>query len=145
MPNDTLASIAQKYNTTIDEIRMINGMGMNYMINPGSYVVVPGMMDENYQTYIVQKGDNLYQIAIKYGTTVDILLLLNGIEDSGFIYPGQKILIPKDNINVYITEDETLDSISRKSGVTIEELLEQNKSIYVLPEQIIVYKKRENM
>ena len=145
MPNDTLASVAQKFNTTIDDIRRINGFGMNYMLSPGNYVVVPGMMDENYQTYTVQKGDNLYQIAMKYGTTVDILLLLNGIEDSGYIYPGQQIIVPRNNISVYITEDETLGSISSKSGVPIGELLEQNKSIYVLPEQIIVYKKRENM
>lgn len=143
--NDTLASIAQKFNTTIDDVRRINGFGLSYVLVPGSYVVVPGMVDENYQTYTVQKGDNLYQIAMKYGTTVDVLLLLNGLEDSGYIYPGQQILIPKDNINVYITDDETLDSISKKSGVSIEDLIKQNKSIYVLPEQIIVYKKRENM
>lgn len=144
-PNDTLASIAQKFNTTIDELRRINGMGLNYMLNPEIYIVVPKNQDNIYQTYTVEKGDNLYQIASKYGTTVQTLLSINGLEDSGYIYPGEQILIPNEDINIYVTEQETLESVSSKSGVSISELLEQNKSLYLLPDQIVVYKKRENM
>lgn len=144
-PNDTLASIAQKFNTTIDELRRINGMGLNYMLNPEIYIVVPKNQDNIYRTYTVEKGDNLYQIASKYGTTVQTLLSINGLEDSGYIYPGEQILIPNEDINIYVTEQETLESVSSKSGVSISELLEQNKSLYLLPDQIVVYKKRENM
>lgn len=143
--NDSLASIAQKFNISIDELRKINGMGMNYMLNPGNYIVVPNMQNDMYETYVVKKGDNLYQIAMDKGTTVQNLLLINGLEESGYIYPEQQILIPKRNLEVYVTEEETLDSISKKSGVSIEDLLKQNKSIYLLPGQIIIYKKRENM
>lgn len=144
-PNDTLASIAQKFNTTIDELRRINGMGLNYMLNPEIYIVVPKNQDNIYRIYTVEKGDNLYQIASKYGTTVQTLLSINGLEDSGYIYPGEQILIPNEDINIYVTEQETLESVSSKSGVSISELLEQNKSLYLLPDQIVVYKKRENM
>lgn len=143
--NDTLASIAQKFNTTIDELRQINGMGLNYMLSPGIYIVVPKKQDNTYRTYIVEKGDNLYQIALEYGTSVQTLLSINGLEESGYIYPGEQILIPNEDVNIYITEQETLESISSKSGVSIEELLKQNKSLYLLPDQIVVYKKRENM
>jgi len=144
-PNDTLVGIAQKYNTTIDELRRINGMNLNYMLSPGNYIVIPNSQSSVYQTYTVEKGDNLYQIASRYGTTVQNLLLINGLEDSGYIYPGQQILIPNEDINVYVTEEETLESVSSKSGVSIQDLLEQNKMIYLMPDQIIVYKKRENM
>lgn len=143
--NDSLASIAQKFNISIDELRKINGMSMNYMLNPGNYIVVPNMQNDMYETYVVKKGDNLYQIAMDKGTTVQNLLLINGLEESGYIYPEQQILIPKRNLEVYVTEEETLDSISKKAGVSIEDLLKQNKSIYLLPGQIIIYKKRENM
>lgn len=143
--NDTLASIAQKFNTTIDELRGINGMGMNYMLSPGEYIVVPNIKNDLYETYIVKKGDNLYQIAMEKGTTVQNIILINGLEESGYIYTNQQILVPKPGVNVYITEEETLDSVSMKSGVSIEDLLQQNQSIYLLPEQIIIYKKRENM
>lgn len=40
-PNDSLSSIAAKFNTTIDEIRRINGMALNTMLMPGSYIVIP--------------------------------------------------------------------------------------------------------
>lgn len=143
--NDTLASIAQKFNTTIDELRRINGMGMNYMLNPGNYIVIPSMQNNMYKTYIVKKGDNLYQIAMENGTTVQNLLLINGLEESGYIYPNQQILIPNEGVNIYVTEEETLSDVSNKLGISMQDLIEQNTSIYLLPEQIIIYKKRENM
>lgn len=144
-PNDTIALIAQKFNTTIDELRRINGMSMNSMLNPGNYIVVPGMQNNMYQMYTVKQGDNLYQIAMTLGTTVKNLLLINGLKEGEFIYPGQQLLIPNEGVNIYVTEDETLDSVANKLGVSMQDLIEQNKSIYLLPEQIIIYKKRENM
>lgn len=143
--NDTLPSIAQKFNTTIDELRRINGMGMNYMINQGNYLVVPNLMNEMYKTYTVNQGDNLYKIAMSNGTTVQNLLLINGLKENEFIYPGQQILIPKEGLNIYVTEEETLDDVVKKAGISVQDLIEQNKTIYLLPDQIIVYKKRENM
>jgi hypothetical protein len=50
----------------------------------------PGM-----SVHIVQKGDNLYRIAIRYNTTVAVLSNLNGISDSSRIYPGQEIRLPQ--------------------------------------------------
>lgn len=144
-PNDTLASIAQKFNITIDELRRLNGMGMNFMLSPGNYIVVPGMQNELYNVYTVKKGDNLYQIALETGTTVKNLIAINGLKENEFIYPGQQILIPNEGVNIYVTQDETLSDVSSKLGVSMQELIEQNKTIYLLPEQIIIYKKRENM
>lgn len=49
-------------------------------------------MAEN-NTYIVQKGDTLYAIAKKYGTTVAALAKLNNIKNTNLIYVGQKLVI----------------------------------------------------
>lgn len=143
--NDTLAAIAQKFNTTIDELRRLNGMGMNYMLSPGNYIVIPSNQNNMYQTYTVKKGDTLYQIAMDKGTTVQNLLLINGLKESDYIYPDQQILIPGEGVNIYVTENETLNSVASKLGMSTEDLINQNNSIYLLPEQIIIYKKRENM
>lgn len=43
--------------------------------------------------YIIQKGDTLYSIAKKYGTSVDKLIELNGIKRPNLIYAGTKIRI----------------------------------------------------
>ena len=44
------------------------------------------------RTYKVQKGDSLYKIANKYGTTVDKLMKYNGIGSK--LQVGQTIKIP---------------------------------------------------
>lgn len=45
--------------------------------------------------YVVQPGDTLFKIAMRFGTTVDAILAANPeITDPNVIFPGQKILIP---------------------------------------------------
>lgn len=145
-PNDTIVSIAGKFNTTIDEIRKINGMNLNTMLMPGNYIVVPNVRNDLYIRYTVVKGDNLYSIAQNNGTTVQTLVAINGLEENAFIYPNQEILIPRRDLGIYVTvEDDTLSGVSEKSGVSIEDLIRENQRLYLLPEQIIVYKKRENI
>ena len=45
--------------------------------------------------YIVKKGDTLWEIAKRYGSTIDDIIKTNGIEDGNKIYPGQKLFIPR--------------------------------------------------
>lgn len=145
-PNDTIASIAGKFNTTIDEIRRINGMNLNTMLVPGNYIVIPNVENDLYTRYTVQRGDNLYSIAQNNGTTVQTLVAINGLEENAFIYPNQEILIPRRDVGIYVTvQDDTLNDVSEKSGVSVENILRENQRLYLLPEQIIIYKKRENI
>lgn len=47
------------------------------------------------KVYVVQKGDTLFKIAQRFGTTVEAILKANPeIKDPNKIFPGQKILIP---------------------------------------------------
>lgn len=43
--------------------------------------------------YIVQPGDTLSEIAVRYGTTYQQLAQINGIANPNLIYPGQRIRI----------------------------------------------------
>jgi len=45
--------------------------------------------------YIVKKGDTLWNIAKEFGSTVDGIARVNGIENRNLIMPGQKLYIPK--------------------------------------------------
>lgn len=45
--------------------------------------------------YIVKKGDTLWNIAKEFGSTVDSIARVNGIENRDLIQPGQKLYIPK--------------------------------------------------
>lgn len=46
------------------------------------------------RTHTVQRGENLFRIAIRYGTTVSELMRLNRISDPNRIYAGQTLLLP---------------------------------------------------
>jgi LysM repeat protein len=46
------------------------------------------------QTHVVQPGENLFRIALRYGLTVDALAAANGITDPTHIYVGQVLKIP---------------------------------------------------
>jgi len=46
------------------------------------------------QTYTVLRGDNLYRIALRFGTTVQALVQTNSIADPDLIYVGQVLRIP---------------------------------------------------
>ena len=92
---ETLNDIAKKLNISIDELIELNGQLGDIM--PGQLLIVP-KQDNFYQTYIVKKGDNLYSIAQKYNTDTKTLELLNGLDGDDYIYPNQRLLIPKENI-----------------------------------------------
>ncbi len=46
------------------------------------------------QTYVVQPGDNLYRIALRFGVPLWALAALNGISNYNYIYVGQVLRIP---------------------------------------------------
>ncbi len=137
---DTLESIAKKFNTTVRELQDINGKDY---ISFGEMIIVPNNQNDDwFDTYIVQKGDNLYAIAQKYNISLIDLLNINGLDKDDYIYPNQEIMVPKKNVKVIITkEDDTLNSASKRLGMNTEEMLYQNDNIYLLPEQLLVYKK----
>ena len=66
---------------------------------------------------------------------------LNGLEVDEYIYPKQTLIIPKKGIQYYITkEDDTLKQVSNVFGTDEKSVVEQNKSIYLLPGQMIFYR-----
>jgi len=51
------------------------------------------------RTYIIQKGDTLFSIGKKYGTTIDELKIANNLQ-SDMIYPGQLLRIPQGKVYI---------------------------------------------
>ncbi len=43
--------------------------------------------------YTVRHGDNLFRIALRYGTTYTYLMQLNGLANPNFIYAGQTLCV----------------------------------------------------
>ncbi len=52
------------------------------------------LTDPGNSTHVVRPGDTLYNLALLYGTTATAIAGLNGLPDTGMIYPGQTLIIP---------------------------------------------------
>lgn len=142
MLGDTLEKVANKYGTTSNNIAFINGIDEVETLVPGTYLVVPKIENKMFNRYIVKKGDNLYSIASRFGVSIDLLEMLNGLEKGSYIYPNQELMVPNEDVLVYITKNETFDNIANQLGVDVEQLISSNSGLYVVPEQLVVYKTR---
>ena len=130
---DSLYSIANKYNTTVEELKRINNLTSN-TLSIGQVLKLPSdkpnkiEQEKNTITYTVQKGDSLYSIARKYSTTIDKIKDLNNLT-TNLLSIGQVLLIPT-NTNLETTytvqKGDSLYSIAKKYNTTVDKLKQLN-------------------
>ena len=89
---DTLWLLAQRYGTTVDAIKRLNGLTSD-VLNIGQVLKIPSGSAPSYFEYTVRSGDTLWLLAQRYGTTVDAIKNLNGL-NSNTLNIGQVLLIP---------------------------------------------------
>ena len=140
--NDDLFSIAKKYNTTVKALQDINNIYYLDSLREGMEIIVPSETKEYFNYYKVEKGDSLYAIARRYNINPELLASMNGIELDDYIYPNQQILIPKNGYSYYITaEGDTLKTVADTFKTTQDNLIKNNKTVYLLGGQLLVNKK----
>lgn len=91
---DTLWLLAQRYQTTVDAIKDLNGLSSN-ILNIGQILKIPsaGAAPLPYFEYTVRPGDTLWLLAQRYGTTVNAIKDLNQL-NSDILNIGQVLRIP---------------------------------------------------
>ncbi len=93
-------------------------------------------------TYVVQWGDTLYRIALRYNTTVSHLVTLNGLANPNYIRAGMTLKVPCvtpvtpvpvtpvpgtcSGVIYTVVSGDTLSSIARRYGVTLSAILAAN-------------------
>lgn len=92
-PGDTLSEIAERYGTTYQTLAALNGITNPNLIVVGQTIRVPENPGTTVRYYTIQAGDTLSEIAVRYGTTVNALMALNGISNPNLIYAGTTIRI----------------------------------------------------
>lgn len=127
---DTLYGIANKYNLSVDELKKMNNLTSNNL-SIGQKLLVGGTGEEfesdEYDTYIVKSGDNLYAIARKYSTTVDELKRINNLS-SNLLSIGQKLLVPKIGGKTYVVKaGDTLYKIAQENGTSVTDIINLNE------------------
>ncbi|MDZ5711285.1 3D domain-containing protein [Jeotgalibacillus haloalkalitolerans] len=88
---DTLWSISQNNNVTVEQIQKWNNLSST-LIFPEQTLKVSGEEATSNDTYTVVKGDTLYKIATEHGITVGELMSWNGLS-SDLIFPGQEFSV----------------------------------------------------
>jgi membrane-bound lytic murein transglycosylase D len=100
--------IARKYKVSHSQLLSLNGLARKSVIRPGDKLLIPEYLAEdkpagaktnnqlnssgNY--YTVRRGDTLWDISIKYKTSIKELKKLNQINNHKKIKPGDKLKLP---------------------------------------------------
>lgn len=120
---DTLWTIAQRYNLTVNFILANNNISNSELISIGQEMKIPSYKNAVAETniisqpvidkknnninnninqsenvepivYAVKAGDNLWNISRKYGVSVEVIIDINNLRDKDLLSLGQKLEIP---------------------------------------------------
>jgi putative chitinase len=99
-PGENMFRIALRYGTTVQAIAQANGISNPQLVYVGQQLIIPSTAGQPAQpalggsTYVVQPGDNLFRIALRYNMSHLRLAEYNGIPYPYTVYVGQVIRIP---------------------------------------------------
>ena len=145
---ETLSQIAARYGSTVSTIAEVNGIRNPHLIRPGRLLSIPAccgtpdpaaamwgqVIQEDGTYYIVEPGDNFYDIARRFKLNWKRLMQLNGKANDSFLRPGERILLSRDILFVsgngplrhLVRPGETLWRIARRYNVKMERIIEAN-------------------
>lgn len=139
---ETIDQIAKRFNLSIDDLKSVNDININNL-NPGDEINIPFILSQDFVYYVIEQGDTLKNIADKNKVAIDILAHLNGLEINDYIYPNQTIIIPKDNVKIYITKSgDTIKDLERNVGFSLNKLIEDNPEIYLVANQLLIEREK---
>ncbi|MEE9442948.1 MAG: LysM peptidoglycan-binding domain-containing protein [candidate division Zixibacteria bacterium] len=120
---ETVSSIASKYGVSQYAIFEANNLNRRSRIYTGKSLIVPVPLDRNYSsnrkaknrqatgenTYIVRRGDNLWEISRSFSTTPEKLRRLNYLGNSSRIYVGQVLKLPGSKKSTVARQERNYD------------------------------------
>lgn len=137
---DTLYKIASEYGVTVNDIIDFNQLTTTgLVIGQQLLIPKPSNVSQDTITYTVLPGDSLWKISQQCNITVDDIIQLNNLQTT-IIQPGDNLILPEscnisnnetnnnanNEIRHVVSNNETLYSIARKYGVTVNDIIEYN-------------------
>lgn len=124
---DSLWLIANKYGTTVDELKSANNLKSN-TLSIGQTLIIPEKKENtNKISYVVKKGDSLWLIANKYDTTVEKIKSTNNLKGNTLSI-GQVLVIPSSSefITYTVKKGDSLWLIANKYNTTVNNIKKLN-------------------
>lgn len=137
-PGDTLWGISNQYGVSVTELAKLNKVDAS-TLKVGMILTIPnksGSNPDNMFMYTVVKGDSLYSIAKRYGTSVEEIKKLNYLTSNNLVI-GQVLRIPEmytkpsdmvipNYVNYIVVKGDTLYSIAKKFNVSVDSIINDN-------------------
>jgi len=136
--NETIEDIAKKFNLTVFDLQSVNDIDL-YQIKEGDKINIPFILTNDFTYFKVQEGNTLKKIADQRKIGVKTLAYLNGLDIDDYIYPNQILIVPRENVSVYVTSPgDTIRDLERNFGFSISKILEDNLDIYLAENQLLI-------
>jgi len=145
LPKETIYSIVKSFNVTSEDLNKNNPFLSANGLQIGQVIKIPLKIDDtelkakdaNTQPYLVKPKDTKYSISKKFDLSIDYLEELNpkiaenGLQiDDVIIVPIETVTTVEDEFLIYeVQKLETMYSITRKFGITEEEMLALNPEV----------------
>ncbi len=130
---ETLTLIAEKFNTSVDDIILLNGIVNQDLISEGTALYIPGLEGITGQllTRAINIGESLEDLSIANGIPMDTLLSLNKITSPNEVYVGTNIIVPVQDENTSLFIAHTMQT----QDTLIENAVRQQLNPWVLLQQ----------
>ncbi|MEE8392245.1 MAG: LysM peptidoglycan-binding domain-containing protein [Anaerolineae bacterium] len=139
-PGENLFRIALRYGVTVDALVAVNGLSNASHIYVGQRLAIPtggatGSPTPSSGVHVVQRGENLFRIALRHGVTYRAIATANGIANPNHIYVGQRLVIPgsgntpspaPSGQTYTVQRGDTLSAIALRFGVSTWALAQAN-------------------
>jgi LysM repeat protein len=143
-PGENLFRIGLRYGVTVDALMAANGLSSASHVYSGQRLLIPsgstgGSVAPASGVHVVQRGENLFRIALRYGLTTHALAAANGIVNANHVYVGQRLTIPgrgsapspssqpaPSGRTYTVQRGDTLGAIARRYGLSTWALAQAN-------------------
>jgi len=146
---DTLTSIAQKLGIPLEKLKIANPGVKSSDLNIGQKILLPSEKTtyakqmstsglSQAKVYVVEKGDNAYNIAKKLGCSLEQLEKLNPNIDLSNLNIGDRLILPNNTkmtsntqiSNIYIVKSgDTASKIANEYNIPLSELAKLNPQL----------------
>jgi LysM repeat protein len=141
----TFWAIAARYEVSIADLYLFNGMNEDTLLNPGDKLTIrladgqpPPPTPTPPTTHTVREGESLWTIAAAYRTNLDTLLWLNGVTIDHVVYAGDQVKVrlgegeappptPTPQQSHIVRAGDTAFGIALQYGLSLDDLLAFNK------------------